>query len=303
MLQITGDARCADVLELVLYNAALAGTSLDGTRFFYTNTLRQLERMPAELRWSRTRQPFISSFCCPPNLARTLAEINNYAYGQSDNSIWVNLYGGGVLDTTLATGERVALAQETDYPWHGRVRITIRAAPAQALTLRLRVPGWVDGASLSVNGTPRRESLEPGRYAAVKRIWMAGDVVDLDLPLRPRLIQAHPLVEEVRNQIAVQRGPIVYCLESADLEKGVAVSEVLIPRGIDLRPRHDRTLLGGVTVLEGKAEAIVEQTWSGGLYRELAPASPRSISLRLIPYYAWGNRGPSEMTVWIPLER
>src|SRR5262249_1793162 len=107
MLQITGDARCADVLELVLYNAALAGASLDGPRFFYTKTLRQLDRMPAELRWSRTRQPFISCFCCPPNLARTLAEINDYAYGRSENSIWVNLYGGSVLDTDLTTGERV----------------------------------------------------------------------------------------------------------------------------------------------------------------------------------------------------
>jgi DUF1680 family protein len=303
MLQSTGDARCADVLELVLYNAALAGASLDGTRFFYTNTLRQLDRMPAESRWSRTRQPFISCFCCPPNLARTLAEINNYAYGRSDNSIWVNLYGGSVLDTTLATGERVVLAQETDSPWGGRVRITIRAAPARALTLRLRVPGWADGASLSVNGAPRKQSLEPGHYAAVKRPWAVGDVVDLDLPLRPRLIQAHPLVEEARNQVAIQRGPIVYCLEAADLEKGVAVSDVLIPRGIDLRPRHDRSLLGGVTVLEGKAEAVAERAWSGGLYRELAPATSRSVSLRLIPYYAWGNRGASEMTVWMPLSR
>jgi DUF1680 family protein len=301
MLQITGEARFADVLELVLYNAMLAGASLDGTRFFYTNTLRQLDRMPAELRWSRTRQPFISCFCCPPNLARTLAEVSNYAYGQSKDAIWVNLYGSSTLDTLLATGERVLLAQETDYPWGGRVRVTIRAAPARALTLRLRVPGWADGASLSVNGASRRESLEPGCYAAVKRTWTAGDVIDLDLPLRPRLIQAHPLVEEARNQVTVQRGPLVYCLESTDLEKGIAVLDIVIPRNIDLRPRHDRTLLGGVTVLEGKAEAVVEPAWSGRLYRELAPAAPRSVLLRLIPYYAWGNRGPSEMTVWMPL--
>jgi DUF1680 family protein len=303
MLQITGDARFADVLELVLYNAALAGASLDGTRFFYTNTLRQLDRMPVELRWPRTRQPFISCFCCPPNLARTLAEVNNYAYGRSDDTIWINLYGGSVLDAPLAPGQRVALTQETDYPWDGRVRITIRAAPAQALMLRFRIPGWADGASLSVNGASRQESLEPGRYAAMKRTWAAGDVIDLHLPLRPRLIQAHPLVEEARNQVAVQRGPLVYCLESADLEKGVAVSNVFIPREIALRPRHDHTLLGRVTVLEGKAEAVVERPWSGGLYRELAPAAPRCVPLRLIPYYAWGNRGPSEMTVWMPLTR
>jgi DUF1680 family protein len=303
MLQVTGEARFADVLELVLYNAALAGVSLDGKRFFYTNTLRQLDRMPVELRWSRARKPFISCFCCPPNLARTLAEVHNYAYGQSDDAVWVNLYGGSTLDTTLARGERVELAQETDYPWGGRVRITVRAAPARALSLRLRVPGWAGGATLSVNGTPEQRPPEPGRYVEVKRIWAAGDVVELDLPLRPRLLQAHPLVEEARNQVAVQRGPVVYCLESPDLEKGVAVSDVVIPCGVDLKSRHDPALLGGVTVLEGKAEAVVERAWSGELYRELAPSTPRDVPVRLIPYYAWGNRGPSEMTVWMPLRR
>lgn len=303
MLQITGDARYADVLELVLYNALLAGASLDGTRFFYTNTLRQLEPMPAELRWPRTRQPFISSFCCPPNLARTLAEVQTYAYGRSDDAIWVNLYGGSKLDTVLAKGERVALEQETDYPWNGRVRITIRAVPSRPLSLRLRIPGWADGASLSVNGAPQRECLQPGRYASVKRTWATDDRVDLNLPLRSRLIQAHPLVEEARNQVAIQRGPLVYCLESVDLEKSVAVSDVFLPRDIALRPRHERALLGGITVLEGKAEAVAERAWSGRLYRELAPSAPRSINLRLIPYYAWDNRGSSEMTVWMPLIR
>jgi DUF1680 family protein len=303
MLQVTGEARFADVLERVLYNAALAGVSLDGRRFFYTNTLRQLDRMPAELRWPRERQPYLSSFCCPPNLARTVALAHTYAYGRSDGAVWVHLYGGSVLDTTLPTGERVALAQKTDYPWDGRVRIKVRAAPARAVTLRLRVPGWADGTSLSVNGTAVREAPKPGRYAAVTRTWAVGDVVELNLPLRPRLLQAHPLVEEARNQVAVQRGPLVYCLESAGMERGVRVSDVILPRRVDLRPRHDRTLLGGVTVLEGKAEAVVERPWSGQLYRELAPAAPRSIPLRLVPYYAWGNRGRSEMTVWLPLGR
>jgi DUF1680 family protein len=303
MLQLTGQARYADVLELVLYNAILAGVSLDGKRFFYTNTLRQLDRMPVELRWSRTRQPFISCFCCPPNVARTLAEVHNYAYGRSDDAVWINLYGGSVLDTSLPSGERVALAQETDYPWDGRVRITVRASPARALTLRLRVPGWANGASLAVNGTPERQSPEPGGYVAVKRTWAVGDVIAMDLPLRSRLLQAHPLVEEARNQVAVQRGPVVYCLESPDLEKGVAVADVVIPRGIDLQPRYDGALLGGVTVLEGKAEVVAERAWSGELYRELAPVTPRTVALRLIPYFAWGNRGPSEMTVWMPLRR
>jgi DUF1680 family protein len=116
-----------------------------------------------------------------------------------------------------------------------------------------------------------------------------------------RLMQAHPLVEEARNQVAVQRGPLVYCVESADLPGGIGVQDVAIPRGIDLKPRFDPGLLGGVTVLEGRAEARCEPEWAGTLYRELAPSPPTPIDLRLIPYFAWGNRGRSEMSVWLPL--
>src|SRR5262249_7283378 len=130
MLQITGQARYADVLERVLYNAALAGMSLDGPAFFYTHTPPQLDPMPLQLPWSRTRQPFVSSFCCPPNLIRTTAAVGNYAYSRSDKGVWVHLYGGSVLDTWLAEGTRLRLTQETDYPWDGRVKLTLDAAPA-----------------------------------------------------------------------------------------------------------------------------------------------------------------------------
>src|SRR5262249_14236289 len=129
MLQVTGQARFADTLELVLYNAALAGVSLDGTGYFYVNTLRQLDTMPVDLRWSRLRQPFISCFCCPPNLVRTIAETSSYAYGQADDKLWVHLYGSNTLDTTLADGSRLRLVQKTQYPWDGRVEITVVAAP------------------------------------------------------------------------------------------------------------------------------------------------------------------------------
>jgi DUF1680 family protein len=303
MLQVTGEARFADVLERVLYNGALAGASLDGKRFFYTNTLRQLDWHPVELRWPRARQPYLSSFCCPPNLVRTIAEVGNYAYGRSDRSVWVHLYGSSVLDTELARGARLKLRQETDYPWAGRVKITLEAAPAGACSIRLRIPGWARDATLAVNGKPVPGPLQPGTYFPVSRSWSAGDVLELNLPMPPRLLQAHPLVEEVRNHVAVQRGPLVYCLESADLPRGVKVLDVVVPGRIKLRPRFDRALLGGVTVLEGKAEAVVEPDWSGELYRDLAAPAPRAIDLKLIPYYAWGNRGPSEMSVWLPLRR
>jgi DUF1680 family protein len=303
MLQITGEPRYADLMELVLYNAALAGMGLDGKSFFYTNTLRQSDRMPAELRWSRTRQPFFSSNCCPPNIARAVAESANYAYARSEEGVWVNLYGGGVLATRLADGSALKLTQETDYPWDGRVKLTLGAVPPGAFSVRLRIPAWAKGAALTVNGAPDKKTPEPGTYHEVRRVWSAGDTLELRLPLRPRLLQAHPLVEEARNQVAVRRGPLVYCLESADLPRGVAAADVVLPRGIALTPRFDGKLLGGVTVLEGKAAAHAEATWGKELYRELGPAGARTLGLKLVPYYAWGNRGRSEMTVWLPLGR
>jgi DUF1680 family protein len=302
MLQITGAARYADVLELVLYNAIPAGVSLDGMSFFYTNTLRQLDRMPVELRWSRTRRPFIRSFCCPANLARMIAEVGNYAYCRSEQAVWINLFGSSVLDTDIGGG-RLKLAQETEYPWDGRVKVRIEAAPVSEVALRLRIPGWAAGATMSVNSKLEHRALEPGRYVEVKRTWSPGNVLELTLPMRVRLLEAHPLVEEARNQVAVQRGPVVYCLESCDLAKGVKVPDVVIPGRIELRPRFDAGLLGGVTVLEGRAEALAEAAWPDTLYREWTPSTPRVIDLRLIPYYAWGNRGPSEMTAWMPVKR
>jgi DUF1680 family protein len=314
MLQLTGEARYADVLELVLHNALLAGVSLDGKRFLYTNTLRQLDRMPAELRWPRERQPFLSCYCCPPNVARLLAEASAHAYGRSGRAVWVHLYGGSVLNTELPGGDRVKLTQRTDYPWDGRVTITLDAAPREPFALRLRIPGWAKGAVLRVNGAAGPDASLPGRYVEVRRRWKAGDVVELTLPMRPVLLQAHPLVEEARGQVAVKRGPVVYCLESIDLPRGVGVLDVLIPRTASFKPRYARDLLGGVTLLEGEGQAAVEPEWRDELYRELPPAPAalgaerpqtlgRAVPLKLIPYYAWDNRGRSEMTVWLPLGR
>ena len=169
------------------------------------------------------------------------------------------------------------------------------------MSLLLRVPAWAEGATLSVKGKP--VAVTAGRYAEVRRAWAAGDPVELTLPLRPRLVEAHPLVEEARNQAAVMRGPLVYCLESTDLPRGAGVLAVAVPRGARFTPRFERGLLGGVTVLEGRAEAAAERPWGNELYRELRPAASRPVDVRLIPYFAWGNRGKSEMTVWVPLGR
>jgi DUF1680 family protein len=300
MFLATGDAKFMDVVELALYNSVLSGGALDGTNFFYTNPLRVTDPMPLELRWSRTRVPFVSSFCCPPNLVRTIAESADYAYGKSADTIWVNLYGGSSLDTQLTNGENIKLLQETDYPWNGRVRIKIVACGQTEFSLKLRIPGWASGASVRVDDAPADFSPKPQSFFEIKRAWLPGEFVDLDLPMPPRLMEANPLVEEDLNQVAVQRGPVVYCLESPDLPAGVKISDVVIPADLKLTTRLDRSLLDGIVVLEGKACARPEEDWSGKLYREFQPEELKPIKIKFIPYSVWQNRGPSEMSVWLP---
>jgi uncharacterized protein len=303
MFLATGNAKFMDVVELALYNSVLSGGALDGTNFFYTNPLRVTDPMPVNLRWSRTRVPFVSSFCCPPNLVRTLAESADYAYGKSADAVWVNLYGGSSLDTELPGGEKIRLAQETDYPWNGRVRIKIIECGQKEFALKLRIPGWAGGASVRISDGPADDSARPGSYFEIKRAWRPDDFVDLDLPMPARLMEANPLVEEDLNQVAIQRGPVVYCLESPDLPRGVKISDVLIPADIKLVARYDRRLLDGIVVLEGRALARPGENWTGSLYREFQPAESKPVAVKFIPYSVWQNRGPSEMSVWLPYER
>ncbi|MCA9129074.1 MAG: glycoside hydrolase family 127 protein [Planctomycetales bacterium] len=301
MFLATGDAKHIDVLELALYNSVLSGVSLNGTDFFYTNPLRVSEADPVDLRWSRTRVPFVTSFCCPPNVARTIAEVNGYAYGKSDNAIWVNLYGSSSLDTKLVNGSHVRLEQRTDYPWDGRVRITIAECPAEPMELRLRIPGWARSATLEVDGKPVDVKLHPGTYANLQRIWKSGTVVELNLPMSVQLIESHPLVEETRNHLAIKRGPVVYCLESIDLPEGTSLADVRISADVNLQPRFDADLLQGVSLLEGKFASIRNGDWQNRLYREFKRDDANPIPVTLIPYYTWSNRGIAEMSVWLPL--
>ncbi len=301
MLTITGQARFADLLELALYNSILASISLDGKEFFYTNPLARVADLPFELRWSRRREPYLSCFCCPPNVVRTIAETAGYAYSVSDEGVWINLYGSNVLDTRLASGGAIKLRQQTEYPWEGTVRITVESAPPKELSLFLRVPGWAEGARAAVNGSPWGKDLESGQYVEISRSWSAGDRIELVLPMPVQLLEAHPLVEEARNQVAVRRGPIIYCLESVDLPENVKVANVAISPEGQWKSPFDKGLLAGVTTLEGKARSLTSGSWNNTLYRKVSSEEPTTIDVRLIPYYAWGNRGDSEMTVWMPL--
>lgn len=300
MFRATGEGRFMDVLELALYNSVLSGVGLDGTNFFYTNPLRVTDPLPTNLRWPRMRVPFVSSFCCPPNVARTIAGAANYAYGKSSGTIWVNLYGSSKLATEL-NGKTVKLTQETEYPWNGRVWIKVDEVSENEFALKLRIPGWAKSAAIRINQQPVDSMLNTGGYHEIRRAWKAGDVVDLDLQMETELIEANPLVEETLGQVAVKRGPMVYCLESVDLPSGVGPLDVRLTPDTKLRARFDQRLLGGVVVLEGLARAQGRDEWRGQLYRELKADESTPVKLRLIPYSLWANRGAGEMSVWLPL--
>jgi hypothetical protein len=240
------------------------------------------------------REKTLGCLCCPPNVARTMARANEYAYAVGDDGVHIVLYGSSRLETRLGNGTPIALRQETDYPWDGRVRITIEQ-PA-TFTLHVRIPGWAKDAT--VDGRPTTA----GSFVPLRRSWKAGEVVEINLPMQARLVQANPLVEETRGQVAVMRGPILYCLESADLPAGVRLLNVSLPADATLAPERDISLANSV-VLRCDGVAREEAPWPGHLYRDLAPSEARRIPIRLVPYFAWDNRGPGEMTVWIPLSR
>lgn len=303
MLQTTADAKYADIVEMCLYNSVLSGVSLDGKRFFYTNPLRLSSDFPYTLRWPRERQEYISCFCCPPNTVRTLCEAQNYAYTIGENGIYCNLYGGNSLNANLKDGSKVQLSQVTEYPWDGNVKFTIETAPKKkAFSLFMRVPEWCDNAILKVNGTAIQTKTTANTYTEINRVWKKGDIVEFCMDMPVKLLESNPLVEETRNQTVVKRGPLVYCLESIDIENGKKIDNILIPADIQLLPKKITIDGSPVIALEGTAKLMEESSWKNSLYREVNKTD-RKVNIRLIPYYAWGNRGKADMTVWMPLGR
>ncbi|WP_461039396.1 aceric acid hydrolase [Spirosoma harenae] len=303
MLQITGQAKYADIMELELYNAILSGVNLGGTKFFYTNPLSASDDYPYQMRWMGGRQPYIRlSNCCPPNTVRTMAEVSSYAYSISDKGLWLNLFGGSQLATTLKDGSPVRLTQTTNYPWDGAISLQLEQVPTKPFSLFVRIPGWCQGATINVNGTAIASPVTTGQYAEINRTWKTGDKVEINLPMPVKLMEANPLVEETRNQVAVKRGPLVYCLESVD-NPSAKLNNIALSAKNDFKPTPIQIDNSPLMALEGEAKLLIEGNWTNQLYREVSDKAPAPARVRLIPYYAWANRGHSEMEVWIPFVR
>lgn len=306
MLQTTGEEKYADIMELALLNSVFPGISLDGKKYFYTNPLAASDDFPYTLRWSegkhKDRQPWITCFCCPPNTVRTIAETQQYAYNLSKDGLWVNIYGSNTLETSIENAGLIKLTQTSDYPFDGKVKLEFTKAGKKEFSVFLRIPSWSKNAAVKINGKAFDKIPVAGDYFELKGKWAKGDVIELDIPMQVRLIESNPLVEETRNQVAVMRGPLVYCLESQDLPEGVKIEDIIIPSNADFKPVN--TVIEGspLVMLEGNVLVNKRKDWSNTLYREINN-SVSTVKIKLVPYYAWNNRGHGEMSVWLPLTR
>jgi uncharacterized protein len=283
-----GDSRYADALERALYNGVLSGVSQDGTKFFYVN--------PLESAGTHHRSPWFGCACCPPNVTRTLAALGGYAYAVSAESLYVNLYIQGSAQAKVGNTS-VTLKVKTDYPWDGKVALELEPATKARFALRLRVPGWCPNVSLAVNrGAVRAPVVEHG-YLVLEREWKRGDRVELDLAMPVQRVAANPKVKADQGLLAIQRGPIVYCLEQCD--QAEPIPALWLPAEAELKAVHDPGLLGGVVIIMGEARVASDQKWGRRLYQPTALA--RRAALKAIPYYAWDNRTPGAMKVWLPV--
>jgi DUF1680 family protein len=241
------------------------------------------------------RRKWFHCACCPPNLARLLTSLGGYVYGQAPGETFVHLYVGGRATLDVA-GTRVVIEQKTAYPWRETVRLRLRPERPAAFTLSLRVPGWCRGAALRVNGkTVRLSGITKKGYARVRRTWQRGDSVELTLPMPVERVQANPRVRMNAGRVALQRGPVVYCIEEAD--NGRLLDDIVLPEDAPLRVRMEKKVLGGVPVITTKAWRG-DGAWRDTLYRPIAGKRKR-VTIRAIPYARWANRGPGEMLVWI----
>ncbi|MHC4891451.1 MAG: glycoside hydrolase family 127 protein, partial [Planctomycetota bacterium] len=296
MFLMHDDAKYIDVLERVLYNAALSGISMKGDRFFYPN--------PLESTGQHARSPWFGCACCPSNVARFIPSVPGYAYAHKNNDVYVNLFISG--EATIETvNNKVKLTQQTRYPWKGSVNISVEPEKSDTFTIYVRIPGWAQNrcvpsdlykflknmnkeVTLKVNGKRLSLNIQRG-FARIERKWQKGDTIGLNLPMPVRRVIAHREVKADRDKVALQRGPIVFCLEWPDNDG--KVSNLVIPDDAKLKTEYRPDLLNAVLVITGKAQ-VVKRTIDG----DIVPAKEKQFTA--IPYYAWAHRGRDEMTVW-----
>jgi uncharacterized protein len=289
LLQLTCDSRYADVMERALYNGVISGISLDGKSFFYVNPLASLG--------NHHREAWFNCACCPPNIARLLASLGEYIYSTSETDLAVHLYIGGESRLNWR-GQRLSIRQETRYPWEGNIKLSMELDHPDRFGIKLRLPGWCRKASLKINGQPVdiAGKLDQG-YIHLEQEWQNGDQVELALEMQVERVHAHPNVRQAAGRVALQRGPVVYCVEQVDQTN--PLDHLRLPRSERLVASLDPDLLGGVVTIHGEAAAVDQSVWGDALYQSAVPEL-QPVPFKAVPYYAWDNRQPGAMLVWIP---
>lgn len=284
-----GDAKYADIVERALYNGMLAGVSQDGTKFFYVN--------PLESNGTHHRRPWFGCACCPPNAARTIASLGGYAYAVSDDALWVNLYIQGSVKAQVG-GAPIQLEVATDYPWDGNVVLKLRLTKPAKFQLRLRLPEWCHDPKVRVNGRLEINPWIDRGYAVLNREWKKDDKVELELPMPVQRVAANPKVKADKGLLAIQRGPLVYCVEQ---DKRGSLSSVFLPANAELKAVKCGSWFGrvGVIGILGVAREANEKGWNRGLYQSVTLG--RDVNITAIPYCLWDNREPGPMKVWLPI--
>ena len=296
LLLATGDTQFADAIERALYNAVLPGISFDGTAFFYVNPLqRRTSRIGSD---NEERRSWYSCACCPPNLMRTLSSLPNYAMTAGADSLHIDQYAPG--EVTFGEADPLRVAIETDYPWGGNVRMRIVDAPEREMEIVLRVPAWSHSARLT-GADHETASQGPGQIR-LRREWRAGDTLELELDMAPRFTWPDERVDAIRGCAAVERGPLVYCLETADLPAGVTLEDVQIDAGEPLQPVERSDLAGSALGVRASGALPAGSPTRAWPYGDSPPgSSSESLDLNLVPYFAWANRGSGGMRTWIPV--
>lgn len=292
-----GESKYYDVLERSLYNGLISGVSLDGGGFFYPNPLESIGQ--------HQRQPWFGCACCPSNICRFIPSLPGYVYAVHNKDVYVNLFMSNTSELNVE-GKKVTLAQTTEYPWNGDIRVFVSPKGKQNFTLKIRIPGWVQGEvvpsnlysftdnkqlnySVKVNGETFRSNLDKG-YFAINRLWKKGDVVEVHFDMEPRTVKANSKVEADRGKISVERGPLVYCAEWPDND--FSVLSVFMNRKPEFTVERKPELLYGIDELKTQAQTLG--------YDETGRLVTKDVTLTLIPYYAWAHRGTGEMAVWLP---
>lgn len=291
LLQFDGDRKFADMVERGLYNGFLSGVSLDGAHFLYEN--------PLSSAGDRHREEWFECPCCPPNVARVMASLGNYFYSTGLSDLWVHLFAGSTADLEIG-GRPVKVRQSTLYPWDGAVKLDLETDQPLTFTLHLRVPGWCEQYRLAINSVAQQLKPADNGYLMITREWKTGDTIAyvMDMPIRP--IWANPSVRQLQGRVAIQRGPMVYCLEGRD-HGGLILDRISVDPAkiaseftVDYLP----DFLGGSAVIHGKGMVIEEIGWQGDLYRSMAPQE-KEIEITAVPYCVWDNREPGEMRIWL----